>query len=71
MLPADHAFGFAYDKRDIKKDRFAMKSAEELGKQVASLIKQKFCWPEEFRRPLYRVCGEIYGINSYPLRDLK
>jgi hypothetical protein len=43
-----------------------MKSSEELGKQVVSLIKQQFHCPEEYRRPLYRVCAEEYGIDSYP-----
>ncbi len=67
MLPADYAFGFARKKGEVRKDRYAMKSSEELGKQVVSLIKQQFHCPEEYRRPLYRVCTEEYGIDSYPL----
>ncbi len=67
MLPADHAKGFAGDKGDIRKDRYAMKSSEELGKQVVSLIEQQFHWPEEYRMPLYHVCKDRYGIGSYPL----
>ena len=63
MLPADHAYGFAGEKGDVRKDRYAMKSSEELGKQVASLIKLQFHWPEEYRRPLYRILSEDYGIS--------
>jgi len=71
MLPADHAYGFARNKGEVRKDRFAMKSAEELGKQVISLISQQFRWPEEYRRPLHRICQESYGIDSYPLKRFK
>lgn len=63
MLPADHVSGFAGARGAIRKDGFGMKSSEELGKQVASLINQKFQWPEEYRRPLYRLCDETYGIE--------
>lgn len=68
MFPADYAFGFAGDKGDVRKDRYAMKSSEELGKQIVSLIKQQFHWPEEYRKPLYRVCQDSYGIDGYPLK---
>ena len=77
MVPADYAPGFAGGKGAIRKDKFAMKSSEELGKQVASLIKQQFHWPEEYRKPLYRICRDVYGIErtygftSYPPRELK
>jgi len=63
MISTDHAYGFATGKGDIRKDRYAMKSSEELGKLVASVIKQKCHWPEEYRRPLYRVLSEDYGIS--------
>ena len=68
MLFADRASGFARDKGDIRKDRHAMKGAEELGKQVVSLVKQQFRYPEEYKMPLYRICKDRYGIDSYPLR---
>ena len=67
----DHAFGFAYEKGKILRDKFAMKSSNELGKMIVSFIQNDFKWPEKYRRPLYRVCKEVYGINSYPLRDTK
>ncbi len=68
MFPADYAFGFAFEKGEVMKDDYAMKSSEELGKQVVSLIKQQLRWPEEYRRPIYRICSETDGIDSYPLR---
>ncbi|MFC1995379.1 flavodoxin family protein [Chloroflexota bacterium] len=71
MFSADQAVGFATYKGEIRKDKYAMKSSEELGKQVVALIKQQFCWPEEYRKPLYRVCEDHYGISSSPLRDLR
>ena len=63
MISTDHAYGFAGGKGDIRKDRFGMKSSEELGKMVASVIKQQFRWPEEYRRPIYRILSEDYGIS--------
>lgn len=71
MLPADDTTGFAREKGQIRKDAYAMKSAEELGKQVVSLIKQQFHWPEEYRKPVFRVCREKYGIESYPLHHTR
>lgn len=71
MLPGDCAVGFASEKGEVRKDDYAMKSSEELGKQVVSLIKQQLRWPEEYRKPLYRVCRDKYGIDSYPLRHTR
>jgi len=63
MIMADEVWGYAYEKGDIKKDEFAMKGSFELGKEIALLIKQGFRWPEEYRRPVYRLCREVYGID--------
>ena len=71
MFPAEQAYGYAETRGEVRKDRFAMKSSKELGKQVVSLIKQQFRWPEEYRKPLYRICEDHYGISAYPLRDLE
>ena len=71
MVFADSAFGFGHAKGSIRKDQFGMKNSEELGKMVVSLIKQQFHWPEEYRRPLYRVCRDKYGIDSCPLKGSK
>ncbi|MFH0914545.1 MAG: flavodoxin family protein [Chloroflexota bacterium] len=67
MFPADYAFGFAREKGDVRKDRCAMKSSEELGKQIVSLIKQQLRWPEEYRRPIYRIMREDYGLDTCPM----
>jgi len=68
MFMADYAFGFALAKGDVRKDKFAMKSSEELGKLVATMIKKQFRYPEEYDRTLYRACKEKYGIESYPIK---
>ena len=56
MFVADHAYGFAKDKGDIRKDTLAMTRANVLGKEVAALISQQLCWPEEYRKPFSHVC---------------
>ena len=71
MFLADFIFGFANDKGEVRKDEYAMKSSEELGKQVVALIKQQLRWPEEYRRPIHHICREKYGIDSYPLRHTR
>ena len=71
MFPADNTFGFAYNKGDIRKDTYAMRSSEELGKQVASLVKQQLRYPEEYRRPIYRIVRDTYGVTDYRLQGQK
>lgn len=68
MFLADHTWGYGDERGDVRKDKFAMKSAEELGKQVASLVKQRLSWPEEYTTALFDVCKSKYGVESYPLR---
>jgi multimeric flavodoxin WrbA len=68
MFAAEHTYGYGRNKGDIKNDEFAMKSSEELGRQVVSLIKQKLSWPKEFVSPLYRLCQDKYGIRSCPIK---
>jgi multimeric flavodoxin WrbA len=68
---ADYAAGFAAKKGEVRKDDYAMKSAEELGKEVVSMIKQNYRYPDEYRRPIYRICRETHGIDSYPLRHTR
>ena len=67
MFFADHCTGFARDKGDVLKDRHAMKTSAELGRQVVALIKQGLRYPEEFKKPLYRLCRDKYGVDSFPL----
>ncbi|MBI4295156.1 MAG: flavodoxin family protein [Chloroflexi bacterium] len=67
MFPADYTFGFAYDKGDVRKDNFAMRSSSELGKQVVALVKQQLGHPREYIKPLYRICRDTYGLSDYAL----
>ena len=71
MLRADYTIGYASKKGEVRKDDYAMKSSEELGKEIASLIKQQFRWPEEYRRPIHIICRDVYGIDRYPLRHTR
>jgi multimeric flavodoxin WrbA len=71
MISADYAEGWSNKKGTIRKDDYAMKSAEELGKEVVSLIKMDCHWPEEYKKHIYLVCRDEYGITPYPLRYLK
>jgi len=45
-----------------------MKSSQDLGGQVVSLIKQRFQLPEEYRNPLCRICRDKYGVNIVPAK---
>ena len=71
MITADYAEGWSNEKGTIRKDDYAMKAAEVLGKEIVSLIKMNCKWPEENKRPIYAICREVYGITPYPLRYLK
>ncbi len=71
MFPADHTVGYGSAKGEVRKDDYAMKSSEELGKQITSLIKKRLSWPEEYRSPIYQICKDKYGIESYPLRHTR
>jgi len=66
LLPADYAVGYAREKGEIRKDTFAMESAEELGKEIVSLIKQNFRWPEEYRRPVHHILRDKYAGYNLP-----
>ena len=70
MIPADFTGGVATDKGDIRKDEYAMKSSEILGKAVATLAKElterQFHWPEQYKRAVYRICIEDLGISPFP-----
>ena len=68
MFCADFTFGFGYDKGEVRNDDFGMKSSEELGKQVVAMIQQQLRYPEEYKRPIYRICRETYGISDCPIR---
>ena len=71
MFSADYAVGYGSVKGEVRKDDYAMKSAEELGKQIVTLVKQQLLWPEEHKKSLYRSVKDKYGIESYPLRHTR
>ena len=71
MFQAERTWGYGDKRGDVRRDSYAMKSSEELGKQVVSLIKQQLHWPEEYRKTLFDLCMDKYGIDTYPLSDLK
>ena len=71
MFSADYAVGYGSVKGEVRKDDYAMKSAEELGKQIVTLVKQQLRWPEEYKKSLYRSVKDKYGIESYPLRHTR
>ena len=66
MFSADYVYGYAREKGDIRKDRHAMKTAEELGRQVALMIKQQLRHPKEYDLPIYRFVRREYGIDMCP-----
>ncbi len=68
MFPAEQAYGFALDKGEVRKDKYAMRASEELGEQIVALIKQGFQWPDEYRKPLHRVCKDKYNIDYCPTK---
>jgi hypothetical protein len=66
MVPADWVFGFAREKGDIVKNKHALRSAYELGREVVALADQNFQYPDEFKHPVYWVAKEKYGEDSCP-----
>ncbi|MFH1821056.1 MAG: flavodoxin family protein [Methanobacteriota archaeon] len=66
MFPVEQTDGFAVEKGAIKKDQRAMKSSYEIGRQIASLIKQKPKFPDEFDVPLYRLIKRKYNSRDFP-----
>lgn len=66
MFCADPVYGFARDRGDIHRDRYAMLAAGELGRQMVALVNQGLHYPEEWNRPVRLHIKEKYGINSTP-----
>jgi len=66
MISADYVAGLADAKGAVRKDKFAMKGAREMGKQVVSLIRKGFEFPQEYDRPLYQYIKGKYGLSSPP-----
>jgi len=55
MFTTEFVWGQAREKGDIKKDIFAMNMAEEMARQMISLISSGLKFPEEFDVPMYRI----------------
>lgn len=66
MICAESVEGLAYEKSSILNDERGMKTARELGRQVALMIKRGNSFPEEHDIPLYRIAQERYGASRYP-----
>lgn len=66
MFTADLVEGLANDKGAIVRDKRAMKSAYEMGRQMASLVKKKLKFPDEFDVPLYEYVNKKYKVPRYP-----
>ncbi|MFC1824585.1 flavodoxin family protein [Thermodesulfobacteriota bacterium] len=66
MFAADYVHGFATAKSGILKDKHAMKSAWELGKQVTSFVKARLKYPAGYAAPIYQVVAEKYGLPISP-----
>lgn len=59
--------GFAVEKGEIRKDKYAMKAAWELGRQMVLLIKKGFKFPEEYDLPMYMHVGREYNVSLSPI----
>ncbi len=66
MLSTDYVAGLADARGAVRKDKFAMKEAGEMGKQMVSLIGQGFKFAEEYDRSLYQYVKGKYGVSSPP-----
>ena len=63
MLAADDVCALALEKGTVRKDKYAMKAAWELGKLVVALVKTGFEYPKEYDCPLYTRVEKEYGIS--------
>ena len=66
MFSADYTAGFAEAKGEVGKDKFVMKEAWEMGKQVALLAGKGLKFPQEYDQSLYRHIEGKYGLKAAP-----
>ena len=66
MISADFVYGYAGERGEIRKDKHAMKAANELGREVVLLVDKRFAYPEEYEVPIYRLVKKKYGIDMCP-----
>ncbi|MFC2010466.1 flavodoxin family protein [Chloroflexota bacterium] len=62
MIPADSVIAYAREKGTAKDDEMTMKSAWELGREMAQIVDQKFKFPGEFDRGLMAYVMNKYGL---------
>ncbi|MFQ5826703.1 MAG: flavodoxin family protein, partial [Dehalococcoidia bacterium] len=67
MFIADFVFGYARDKGQVKRDKYAMKAARELGIKMAAMIVEQPRYPEGHNIPLRTLLQDKYGISSSPI----
>jgi multimeric flavodoxin WrbA len=66
MFSTDMVTGLAREKGAIRKDVFAMKEAEEMGRQMAALIRTKPAFPPEYDCGFHTYIQREYGLKSPP-----
>jgi len=62
MIPADYVAAYASEKGAIRKDKQAMKSAWELGREMVQLVRKRFEFPSEFERGLTAYVTDKYKL---------
>ena len=68
IFAADFVYGYGRDRGEISKDRHAMQSARELGKQMVLMTGKGFKYPEPYNIAVYRYVQKNLGIDSCPPR---
>lgn len=66
MIAADFVYAYARERGDVRRDKHAMKTSWELGKEVVDLAAVQFKYPAAYPTPLYQLVREKYGVNSSP-----
>lgn len=61
MIPADYVISHVAGKA-VKEDELTLKTAFELGREMAQMVKQKFGFPPEFARGLTPYVTEKYKL---------
>lgn len=62
MFFAEFASGYAREKGEIKNNRYALKQAQEMMKQMTSLIAAGLKYPGEFNLPMRRSVRKKYNL---------
>lgn len=66
MFSAELVDGLATERGAITKDRRAMKSSYEMGRQIVLLIRKQMRFPEEFDISLNKFVNRKYKTPTYP-----